>query len=209
MKRLTILALSLLLLSSFAIAADELKSEDIGVAVDMLIKDSGETILEGTELVQGYPDHKLPPDDGFTAKVLSAKGEELYSFTFPVEFWFYDNPTVLTEKPVTIIFPHYRNIQEAKIYDKEDNLVLTVDLSAYTTCNQNSVCNVDIGENEELCPSDCEAGEAEAIEAEQQAEEQVVGPGEKPAISSTWIVALLVVILAAIIIALLRTRKKQ
>lgn len=213
MRQLIIFALSILLLSSFAIAADEMKSEQIGVAIEMLVKDTGETIFEGVELVEGYPDHKLQPEEGFAAKVLSVKGEELYSFKFPVEFWFYDNPAVLTEKPVLIIFPHYRNVQEAKIYDKEDNLVLTVDLSGYTTCNENAVCNIEIGENEELCPSDCRAGEAEELEAEKETAEEIPiaegAPVKKGVLSATWLIILLAVVLAAIIIGLLKSRKTE
>ncbi|MBU2637576.1 MAG: hypothetical protein KJ955_01240 [Nanoarchaeota archaeon] len=215
MKQWTIFTLSILILSSLAIAAEDLKSDVIGVAVEFTVKDTGEVTLDSQpELVEGYPDHKLQPEDGFNAKVLSVKGEEIYSFNFSVEFWFYDNPTILTEKPVLIIFPYYRNVQEAKIYDKEDKLVLTVDLSGYTTCNENAVCNIDIGENEELCPSDCKTGEAEAMEAEQAAAEETVsgelveGAGEKP-VSSLWLIVLLVVILIAIIIGLVRTKKKD
>ena len=215
MKQIALFAFFMLVLGAFAIAAEDMKSGQIGVAVEMLVKDTFETTLEGTpELVEGYPDHKLQPEDGFAAKIYGYDGAEIYSFKFPVEFWFYDNPTVLTELPVLIIFPYYRNIKEAKIYDKNGSLRLTVDLSAYATCNQNGICNADIGEDAELCSADCRPGEAapagEETPAEGAAGEEAAS-GEEPAakiISSTaWLIAVLVVILIAIVIGLLRSRK--
>lgn len=213
MKQLIFLALGVLLLCSFAIAAEDMKSRQIGVAVEMLIKNTSETTLEGIDLVEGYPDHKLQPEEGFSARVYGYDGLEAYSFKFSVEFWFYDNPTVLDEKPVLIIFPYYRNIKEAKIYDKENNLQLTVDLSEFATCNQNGVCNPDIGEDNELCSADCRAGEAEQIIAEEETsseEDQVVGGKDDEGVSTTtWLILLLAVILVAIIIGLVKSGKKQ
>lgn len=211
MKLFAIIA-ALAMLCSFAIAAEDMKSKEIGVAIEMLIKNTSETALEGVpELVEGYPDHKLQPEEGFTAKVYGYDGAEAYSFKFPVEFWFYDNPTILSEKPVLIIFPYYRNIKEAKIYDKQDKIRLTVDLSEFATCNQNGVCNPDIGEDNELCSADCKAGEAEAIAAEEKTAAEKTA-GEEPAkgvSTTTWLIVLLAVILVAIIIGLVKSGKKQ
>ncbi|MFA5888358.1 MAG: hypothetical protein WC852_06640 [Candidatus Nanoarchaeia archaeon] len=212
MKSFILLAVGVLLLSSFAIAAEDMKSKEIGVAVEMLIKNTSETTLEGVpELVEGYPDHKIQPEDGFTAKIYGFDGKEDYSFKFPVEFWFYDNPTILSEKPVLIIFPYYRNIKEAKIYDKQDKLQLTVDLSEFATCNQNGVCNPDIGEDNVLCASDCKAGEAEAISAEEKTAAEAQPAAEEPVkgvSTTTWLIIVLAVILVAIIIGLIKSSKK-
>lgn len=212
MKISAIIALCMLMLCSFAIAAEDMKSEQIGVAIEMLIKNTSETTLEGpVELVEGYHDHKIQPKEGFTAKIYGFDGKEVYSFKFPVEFWFYDNPTILSEKPVLIIFPYYRNIKEAKIYDKKNVLRLTVDLSEFATCNQNGVCNPDIGEDNKLCPADCKAGDAEAIQAEQPAEEaaKVVPESAKGISTTTWIIIALAVVLVAIVIGLIKSGKKQ
>jgi len=212
MKLFALIA-ALAMLCSFAIAAENMRSDKIGVAIEMLIKNTSETALENIELVEGYPDHKLQPEEGYTAKVFGFDDKEEYSFKFPVEFWFYDNPTVLSEKPVLIIFPHYRNIKEAKIYDKKNKLQLTVDLSEFATCNQNRVCNPNIGEDNELCAADCKAGEAETIAAEEKtaAEEPAATSQASPAsgVSTTaWLIIVLAVILAAIIIGLIKSNKK-
>jgi hypothetical protein len=211
MRPFILLAVGVLFLCSFAMAAEDMKSKEIGVAVEMLIKNTSETTLEGVpELVQGYPDHIIQPKDGFTAKVYGFDNKELYNFKFAVEFWFYDNPTILSEKPVLIIFPYYRNIKEAKIYDKQDKLQLTVDLSEFATCNQNGVCNPVIGEDNEYCAVDCKAGEAETIVAEEKtAAEQPAA--EEPAngvSTTTWLIIVLAVILVAIIIGLIKPGKK-
>ena len=210
--KLFALVISLAILCSFAIAAEDMKSEQIGVAIEMLIKNTSETTLEGLpELVEGYPDHKLQPDEGFTAKVYGYDGAEAYSFKFPVEFWFYDNPTILSEKPVLIIFPYYRNIKEAKIYDKTDKLQLTIDLSEFATCNQNGVCNPVIGEDNTLCAVDCKAGEAEAISAEEKilAEQPAAEePASAGVSTTTWLIIVLAVILVAIIMGLIKSNKK-
>ncbi|MFH1066121.1 MAG: hypothetical protein V1734_06450 [Nanoarchaeota archaeon] len=213
MKQLIFLALGVLLLCSFAIAAEDMKSEQIGVAIEMLIKNTSETTLEGVpELVEGYPDHKLQPEEGFSARVYGHDGLEAYSFKFPVEFWFYDNPTILSEKPVLIIFPYYRNIKEAKIYDKQDKLQLTVDLSEFATCNQNGVCNPNIGEDNELCAVDCKVGEAETMAAEEETAAEQPAVTSQEAVSgvstTTWLIILLAVILVAIIIGLIKSNKK-
>lgn len=54
----------------------------------------------------------------------------------------------------TLEIPYFQDILEVDIYYK-DILKLTVDVSEFATCNDNDICEADLGENAKTCVIDC------------------------------------------------------
>jgi hypothetical protein len=59
----------------------------------------------------------------------------------------------------SLIIPYFSIARELKIFDKNSNKeLLSVDLSAFTTCNGNGVCEFEQGETGQNCIGDCAGG---------------------------------------------------
>jgi len=118
---------------------------DFVFRVDVNFKNQTLT-LEEIELVEGYaPDYFLEPILPYKAEVISFKEEKLYSFEFPIELHVYDRPEAdvpdLTERIVSLIFPYFDDAKELMIYSPEDRLLLKVDLSEYSQCDKENICD--------------------------------------------------------------------
>jgi hypothetical protein len=109
----------------------------IGVAVEITYHDDGRFTFDGVEMVEGFPDHRIQPEwgpDVFEARVVGCDGAKLISFLFGAHLWFYDNPTVLTERPILLIFPRCRDGRGLDILDHEGRRRLRVDLGPFAEC---------------------------------------------------------------------------
>ena len=135
--------------------------------------DNGKLKQEGITLIQGSPpDRRNQLITGYTAKVISFNKEVLYSFKFSIELiplsaldpsWFdeegnqiyFPKEKVKPLKELTFVlnFPYFKNVKYIEIYDPNNKLILTVDVSEYAICNQNKIC--DGKESNEICPEDC------------------------------------------------------
>lgn len=134
----------------------------------------GEISEENLRLVEGNPpDRLVQPEEGYTLKVISFKGDVLNSFKFeiqltqsyePPEEWFDEEGNQIyfpdeieehieEEVSLTLIIPYYKTAQSIEIYNAGNELVLSSDVSKYSTCNQDNIC----GSNEDTknCPYDC------------------------------------------------------
>ena len=82
----------------------------------------------------------------------------------PLKEWFDEkgNQVIVPEKHVetklkevssVIFLPYFKNAKNIEIYNKKNELELSVDVSEFATCNLNKVC--DFKESHDLCPEDC------------------------------------------------------
>jgi len=201
MKKIAILVLVFMVISAYFVFADE----GIVFAFELLYKEDGQLILENIELISGNPpDYLLQPEEGdfHIAKVVGFDGKELFSVNFSTELWSYDFGRV-SERPILLILPYFRNAKEANFYDVNGRLVLKVDLSEYAVCNQNGVCNPGIKEDTETCPEDCKIEKKEAVEKRAIISKEAKKP------SAAWLVAFLALIALIAIIIMLKKRKKE
>lgn len=167
MKKLLLVFASLLVLAGIVFAAN-------AVSYSIVIKyDKGTLSAESVRLTEGpAPDRLVQPEEGYTLKVLSFKGEVLHSFKFAIELtpqyeslseWFDEegnqisvsNATLPSVETTTfaISAPYFRNAKSIDIYDTNGNLALSIDLTEFATCNMNSVCEEK--ESTDICPEDC------------------------------------------------------
>lgn len=120
--------------------------------------DKGDITLQEMRLIEGNsPDRLNQPGKGYTAKVFSFGKKELYSFKFSIELqplnsldpsWFDDqgNQIIfpkdeikpLTELEFVLNLPYYNNAEKVEIFDMDENLILTIDVSKYATTKEES-----------------------------------------------------------------------
>ena len=151
MKRNVIL-LMIVLLSSFAYA------EQQGVFQLKLDYNKGEISKNSLLSTKGYFSNSVQmPDEDYTLKIISFNNKILYEqrFKFPLEIfgaplpeWFDEKgnqiyiPTaeesghkILDKASVELILPYFNNAKLINIYDKDDNLKLSIDVSHFTQPN--------------------------------------------------------------------------
>jgi hypothetical protein len=90
-----------------------------------------------------------PADEGagpFKADIINFLGQVQTSATFNLE-----------EGNADISIPFVANAKEIYFYNADGIRLLSVDLSGSSFCNDDKVCNQDVGENFRACPNDCEA----------------------------------------------------
>jgi hypothetical protein len=51
--------------------------------------------------------------------------------------------------------PYFADGDNVNFYDSNNQLLLTLSVSASSFCNDDNICNSDVGENSDNCPTDC------------------------------------------------------
>lgn len=169
----TIFLLMLFFVMSVTISFGVLTAEDRVGYHFLLHYDNGNLTAEEATLGEGYSDHRSQPDEGYTLKVISFWNETLYQFKFIIDpepacalkpEWFDENgtqiyfpPPCTSENKTTIGLnaPWFVNASRLEIYDPNDVLVLTIDVSWFNLCNYNGVCDRRNQESFATCPRDC------------------------------------------------------
>jgi hypothetical protein len=116
----------------------------------------------------GYlPDIVVQPETGYECRLISFTNETLYGFKFeiptevspppPLENESYEAAVSLENVNFTLILPYFENGNVINIYDPDGIKVFSVDVSGYSTCNMNTICNYPY-ENYNSCPQDCQSG---------------------------------------------------
>lgn len=128
--------------------------------------DSGNFSLKSIDLVEVTSPIERE-DGGYKAKIVSFRGELLHETSFNVNVnRFYGLPvsketvqggssSTSTNSSVNLLLPYYPHAKTLQIMNNEE-LLLEADLSMFSTCNQNNLC--DGSESIETCASDCTCG---------------------------------------------------
>ncbi len=87
----------------------------------------------------------------FRGEIVSGKEEVLSSFRFDPQK---GNP-VFKKGSIAVDGPYFANAAKVNFYNDKNQPLLSLDLSGSSFCNDDSVCNSDVGENYQNCPNDC------------------------------------------------------
>src|SRR3989344_9696960 len=89
---------------------------------------------------------QLDTDTRYKGEVVSVSGNIIGNFKF--------DPPVDRGK-ISAKGQHFSNASKVNFYNDKDELLLTIQVSESSVCNEDGVCGADTGENSQNCPSDC------------------------------------------------------
>lgn len=204
MKKLIII-LVILAFASLVSAQEEVSMYiQLGLAEDDLS-------VEEVGLVEGSGVNPPFENNDYSAVVNSISGK-----TYMVDFFFpgyvfidsYEGESgieLLDWSSQLLYFPYYKDVDKLDVFDSEDNLVLTYDLSDYRICNFDGKCSG--VENEFTCTEDCK----QVVEdvAKEVKEEITIKPKVQRSKEATYIFLGLAVVALMIIILIIDKRRKK
>ena len=126
--------------------------------------DNGALSLKDILLIKAAP-MPISKTGEYAARIASFKDEILFETAFNINLEpFYSvplsketakSPQKLTKTNFDLLLPYYPNAKSLQIL-KEGNTLLEIDLSKFSTCDENKICGG--SESLEACPSDCACG---------------------------------------------------
>lgn len=158
---------AVLILILFSMNMGIVESQTNKIYVIDLNYEKGNINLINVSVKTGYaPDRRVQPESGHKLEVISFRNEVLQSFKFEVPNTIYPPPPLEGEEPTgpvylervnfTLIVLFFGNGKEIHIYDSNNTLKLSIDISEFAECNLNKVCESQ--ENYANCPEDCPSG---------------------------------------------------
>lgn len=82
----------------------------------------------------------------YRGEVVGVSGGIIGGFNFEPE---------VVEGKISVRGPHFSNAEKVNFYNDKGELLLTIQVSESSVCNEDGICNADIGESSQNCPSDC------------------------------------------------------
>ncbi|MBI2065442.1 MAG: hypothetical protein HYT62_05360 [Candidatus Yanofskybacteria bacterium] len=128
----------------------------------------------------------------FRGEVVSISGSIIGNFKF--------DPPVAKGK-ISVKGPHFSNAGKVNFYNDKDELLLIIQVSESSVCNEDKICNADTGESNQNCPSDCKTVPTETPKAQPSLLGRVF--------SLTNLLGLAVVIILVFLFRWLRSRKNE
>jgi len=128
----------------------------------------------------------------YKGEIVSILGNVVGNFKF--------DPPVARGK-ISVKGPRFGNASKINFYNDKDELLLTVQVSESSVCNEDSICNLDFGEDNQNCPSDCKAIPTETPKAQPSLLGRIF--------SLTNLLGLMVVVILAFLFRWLRNKKNE
>lgn len=93
-----------------------------------------------------------PATTDFRGAIVSGKGKELATFGF-------NKPTSIVislgKSILDVNAPYFANADHVTFFDKKGKRLFDISLRGSSFCNDNNICNANVGENSLNCPNDC------------------------------------------------------
>lgn len=156
-KKILILSVSLMILGGF-VFADTAESQDF-VYLFHLYYDNGQLFADRDVqfkydvLPEIFVPEVLNTQFPHKGEIVNLKGEIAETFQFDPR---QGNPKFL-KGTLLIKAPYVPDGQKAIFYNNQGDALLTIFVSESSFCNDDGVCNSDVGEDTKTCPSDCKA----------------------------------------------------
>lgn len=138
----------------------------------------------------------------YRGEIVDVRGRVKTSFRFDPQR---GDPKFVKGK-ISVKGPYFADAQEANFYDQAGQKLSTITVSESSFCNDNGVCDKDVGESEQNCPADC----------------QTATPSPSPSSSTTplpspavfnWLIILgalaVLIVVTAVVWLIIKRRKKK
>lgn len=154
-KKIIILSMSLAVLGGFVFAASE-EPQDFTYLFH-LYYDNGQLVADRDFqfkydiLPETFVPEVFNTQFPYKGEVVNFKGEIAETFQFDPK---QGNPKFVKGK-ISVRAPYVADGQKVNFYDGQGSQLLSVFVSESSFCNDDGVCNADIGEDTATCPNDC------------------------------------------------------
>src|SRR3989344_4346660 len=151
---ITLLFIFLVPISSFAISESE---EDRYVYLFHLYYDNGQLVADRDAefkydiVAEIFVPETLNTQFPYKGEVVNLKGEVAETFQFDPK---QGNPSFL-KGTLSVRAPYLPDGQKVVFYNNQGDASLTIFVSDSSFCNDDGVCNADVGEDSKTCPNDC------------------------------------------------------
>ena len=102
---------------------------------------------------------QLDINEPFRGEVVSVSDSVIGNFKF--------DPRITGGK-ISVKGPHFSNAGKVNFYNDKDELLLTIQVSESSVCNEDGICNTDTGESSQNCSYDCKTTPTPTITPEPQ-----------------------------------------
>ncbi|MFH1637048.1 MAG: hypothetical protein ABIB71_01330 [Candidatus Woesearchaeota archaeon] len=117
------------------------------------------------KLVEGEMPYQLSDYvENYEAKAVSFKGEELQVVNLTISDFAYDAGEPVKASVKYLLLRYFANGKSVTLYNTEGNELLEIDVSQFSRCNEDEVC--DFNENVKSCALDCTEEEVREREVE-------------------------------------------
>ncbi|MBI2064044.1 MAG: hypothetical protein HYT65_03585 [Candidatus Yanofskybacteria bacterium] len=97
-------------------------------------------------VAEPYAASALKTADPYSGEILNFNNKILATFKFDQS---------IVKGRMSIKGPYFADASEVNFYDGSNQLLLTIDVSGSSFCNDDEICNSDAGENSDNCSNDC------------------------------------------------------
>lgn len=135
-------------------------------------------------IAEQFTPEALTTQTPYRGEIVSVQNETKATFQFDPR---QGNPK-FTKGKISIRGPYFADAQKVNFYNDKNQLLLTLDVSGSSFCNDDAVCNSDVGENYQNCPNDCKKPSP--------------SPAYQPPAPSVWQSMLIPILIAAAVLLL-------
>lgn len=100
---------------------------------------------------------KFEPEEdrvgSFKAEILNFENKAVSNFQFDPQ----RGDSNFKKGDIEVKGPYFAEAAKVNFYNQNNNLLLTLSVAESSFCNNNKICNSDVGEDSKTCPSDCAA----------------------------------------------------
>jgi hypothetical protein len=87
----------------------------------------------------------------FSAEITGVKNQILATFKFDPQ----KGKSNFVKGAINVDGPYFADAAEVNFYNAQNQKLLTLDVSGSSFCNDDGICDSDVGENYQNCPNDC------------------------------------------------------
>ena len=151
-----ILILFIVPMASFAISSSP---EDQYIYLFHLYYDNGQLLADRDYeikydiVAEAFVPETLNTQFPYKGEVVNLKGEIAATFQFDPR---QGDPEFLKGK-ISVKAPYFADGQKVIFYNNQGDALLTIFVSESSFCNDDGVCNPDVGESTQTCPNDCKS----------------------------------------------------
>lgn len=149
--------IGMFLLSTFFVYADEDRNPLASSYLFFLYYDNGQLFADRDfefkydVIPETFVPETLNTGFPYKGEIINLKGEVAKTFQFDPK---QGNSKFLKGK-ISVKAPYVSDGEKAVFYNNQGDALLTIFVSESSFCNDDGVCNPDVGEDTKTCPSDC------------------------------------------------------